>query len=130
MRTVIRTQILALVLILGFSAITFSTDSAAADENMLLTIFLKHDQSMDLDQIKEHLASKNFWAEFPPEGVEIISWRIVMGIGHVVTLSFPPERLRDVNLAIESKAWGAFRTEFYPTYEYLDIVKARRAAQH
>lgn len=130
MRTVIRTQAFALILVLASCGLIFPADSVAADENMLLTIFLKHDQSMDLDQIKEHLASKNFWSEFPPEGVEIVSWRIVMGIGHVVTLSFPPRRLREVNLAIESKAWGAFRTEFYPTYDYLDIVKARRAAQN
>jgi len=125
MKTFIQIPVLVLVL----AGVMCPLNSASADENMLLTVFLKHDQSMDLDQIKEHLVSKNFWAEFPPEGVDIISWRIVMGIGHVVTLSFPPARLRDVNLAIESKAWGAFRTEFYPTYEYLDIVKARRAAQ-
>lgn len=117
------------VLVLVFLGLMHPWQAANADENMLLTIFLKHDQSMDLDQIKEHLNSKNFWAEFPPDGVDIVSWRIVMGIGHVVTLSFPPKQLREVNLAIESKAWGAFRTEFYPTYDYLEIVKARRAAQ-
>lgn len=127
-RIQVRAQALAIILVLASSALMLPEDSSAADENMLLTIFLKHDQSMDLDEIKEHLASKNFWTEFPPAGVEIVSWRIVMGIGHVVTLSFPPKRLREVNLAIESKAWGAFRTEFYPTYDYLEIVKARRAA--
>ncbi len=125
MKALIRLPVLALILV----GLMCPMQPATADDNMLLTIFLKHDQSMDLDQIKEHLVSKNFWVEFPPEGVEIVSWRIVMGIGHVVTLSFPPDRLREVNLAIESKAWGAFRTEFYPTYDYLDIVKARRTAQ-
>ena len=125
MRIVTRIPALALV----FLALMYPLQAATADENMLLTIFLKHDQSMDLDQIRDHLNSKNFWTEFPPDGVEIVSWRIVMGIGHVVTLSFPPQRLRDVNLAIESKVWGAFRTEFYPTYDYLEIVKARRGAQ-
>ena len=125
MKALIRLPVLALILV----GLMCPMQPATADDNMLLTIFLKHDQSMDLDQIKEHLVSKNFWVEFPPEGVEIVSWRIVMGIGHVVTLSFPPDRLREVNLTIESKAWGAFRTEFYPTYDYLDIVKARRTAQ-
>jgi hypothetical protein len=42
----------------------------------------------------------------------------MMGIGQVVTLRFPPAKLRDVNLQIEHGAWGAFRTEFYATYDY------------
>ena len=125
MRIVTRIPALALV----FLALMNPLQAATANEIMLLTIFLKHDQSMDLDQIRDHLNSKNFCAEFPPGGVEIVLWRIVMGIGHVVTLSFPPERLCDVNLAIGSKAWGAFRSEFYPTYDYPEIVKARRGAQ-
>ena len=48
----------------------------------------------------------------------------MMGIGQVVTLRFPAEKLRDVNLAIEHGAWGAYRTEFYPTYDYLPVWKA------
>jgi hypothetical protein len=44
-----------------------------------------------------------------------------MGIGHVITLRLPPEKLREVNVAFEKGAWGAFRTEFYPTYDYLQI---------
>ncbi len=42
----------------------------------------------------------------------------MMGIGQVVTLRVPAERLREVNRAIESTAWGGYRTEFYPTYDY------------
>jgi len=125
MKLAVRLTVMVLVVVSLASPVT----QAGADDNMLLTVFLKHDQSMDLDEIKEHLADKNFWVEFPPAGVEIVSWRIVMGIGHVVTLSFPPARLREVNLALESKAWGAFRTEFYPTYDYLEIVKSRRNAK-
>jgi hypothetical protein len=41
----------------------------------------------------------------------------MMGIGQVVTLRVPAERLREVNRAIEQTAWGGFRTEFYPTYD-------------
>jgi len=44
-----------------------------------------------------------------------------MGIGHIITLRLPPEKLREVNVAFEKGAWGAFRTEFYPTYDYLQI---------
>jgi hypothetical protein len=42
---------------------------------------------------------------------------VMMGIGQVVTLRVPAERLREVNRAIEQTAWGGFRTEFYPTYD-------------
>ncbi len=84
----------------------------------LLTIFLKHDQSMNLGEINDKLNNTGFWAKFPPEGIEVASWYVMMGIGQVVTLKVPPSRLRDVNLAIEKYAWGAFRTEFYATYDF------------
>ena len=50
----------------------------------------------------------------------------MMGIGQVVTLRFPAEKLREVNLAIEQTAWGAFRTEFYPTYDFRAVAEAER----
>ena len=45
----------------------------------------------------------------------------MMGIGQVVTLKVPASRLRDVNLAIENSAWGAFKTEFYATYDFTPV---------
>ena len=54
------------------------------------------------------------------------SWYVMMGIGQVVTLRFPAEKLREVNLALEQSAWGAFRTDFYPTYDYKPIAEAER----
>ena len=53
----------------------------------------------------------------------------MMGIGQVVTLKFPAEKLRDVNLAIEQRAWGAFDTEFYVTYDFKPRYDAIRAAK-
>lgn len=51
-----------------------------------------------------------------------------MGIGRVLTLRFPPEKLSEVNVAIERNAWGAFRTEFRLTYDFMEVVEARRGA--
>jgi hypothetical protein len=93
---------------------------------MMLTIFLKHDQSKTLDEINQHLKQTGFTENFPPQGAEVVSWYVMMGIGQVVTLRFPAEKLRDVNLAIEHGAWGAYRTEFYPTYDYLPVWKASK----
>jgi len=42
---------------------------AAAAETMLLTIFLRHDQSNNLDTIQARLKAANWWGAFPPEGV-------------------------------------------------------------
>ncbi len=95
----------------------------------LLTVFLRHDQSKTLDEIDAQLKRTGFRDKFPPKGVDVVSWYVMMGIGQVVTLRVPPERLRDVNLAIEHGAWGAFRTEFYPTYDYKPIWEASRAAE-
>jgi len=89
-----------------------------SDDQILLTIFLKHDQSKTLGEIGEQLAKTGFWRNFPPEGIEVASWYVFMGIGQVVTLKVPASRLRDVNLAIERNAWGAFKTEFYATYDF------------
>ena len=96
---------------------------------MMLTIFLKHDQAKTLGEIREQLEKSGFWQKFPPPGVEVVSWYVVMGVGQVVTLRFPAERLRDVNLAVEQSAWGAFRTEFYPTYDYRAIAEAQRSQE-
>jgi uncharacterized protein with GYD domain len=93
------------------------------DDANLLTIFLRHDQSKTLDQINEELKRSGFRQKFPPLGVEIVSWYVMMGIGQVVTLRVPPDKLREVNLAIEHTAWGAFRTEFYPTYDFRPIYE-------
>ena len=92
---------------------------------MMLTIFLRHDESRTLDAINTHLKQTGFDKNFPPPGVEVVSWYVMMGIGQVVTLRFPAEKLREVNLVIEHGAWGgAYHTEFYPTYDYKPIWEA------
>jgi hypothetical protein len=93
---------------------------------ILLTIFLRHDQSKTLPEIQAQLARTGFNEAFPPKGVEVVSWYVMMGIGQVVTLRLPAERLREVNRLIEEKAWGAYRTEFYPTYDFAPIAEQER----
>lgn len=97
-----------------------------SENTLLVTIFLKHDQTMNLGEINEKLAATGFWKKFPPEDVEVASWYVMMGIGQVVTLKVAPDKLREVNLAIETSAWGAFSTEFYPTYDFTEVWKKKR----
>jgi hypothetical protein len=96
---------------------------------MLLTVFLRHDESKTVDEINEHLRQTGWYDKFPPAGVEIVAWFVMMGIGQVVILRLPPDRLRDTNRIIEGAAWGGYRTEFYPTYDYRALqAEAKRKA--
>ncbi len=105
------------------------TGASPRSDGFLLTIFLKHDQSKTLSEINAQLDKSGFHQRFPPAGVEVVSWYVMMGIGQVVTLRVPPEKLREVNLAIENGAWGAFRTEFYPTYDFRPVWEQQRRKQ-
>ena len=76
------------------------------------------------------LQRQGYYKAFPPEGVEVVSWYVMMGIGQVVTLRLPASRLREVNRILENTAWGSYRTEFYPTYDYKAIgIAAHEKAQ-
>lgn len=93
----------------------------AAENEILLTVFLKHQQDKNLGEINAKLDATGFWKQFPPQGIEVESWYVMMGIGQVVTLRVPASRLRDVNLTLEKFAWGAFNTEFYATYDFRPV---------
>jgi hypothetical protein len=112
----------------GVGAQTAPAENAAptADNGVMLTIFLKHDQSRPLSELNAQLAKQGFYKAFPPPGIEVVSWYVMMGIGQVVTIRLPASRLREVNQIFENTAWGSYRTEFYPTYDR----KAIGLAQH
>ena len=102
------------------------TENAAptADNAVLLTIFFKHDQSRPLTELNAQLEKQGYYKAFPPPGTEVVSWYVMMGIGQVVTLRLPASRLREVNRILENTAWGSYRTEFYPTYDYKPVGMA------
>lgn len=93
---------------------------------MMLTVFMRHDQSKNLKEINEQLFRQGYYDQFPPEGVEVVSWYVVMGIGQIATLRFPAAKLRQVNVALENGAWGPYRTDFYPTYDYKEVAEQQR----
>ncbi|WP_414441404.1 hypothetical protein [Burkholderia sp. 22PA0106] len=95
--------------------------SDTSQEAVLLTVFLRHDQSNNLDAIQARLKQADWWERFPPEGVRIVSWTVAMGFGQIVTLEVPPRLLPLVNVELERSAWGVFRTECYPAYDFLPV---------
>ncbi len=102
------------------------TASATEDNALILTVFLKHDQSRPLGELNAQLEKQGFYKAFPPAGMEVLSWNVVMGIGQIIVLKLPAARIREVNRVLEDTAWGAYRTEFFPTYDY----RAVGLAQH
>jgi len=98
-----------------------SAQPAATAPSMLLTIFLRHDQSRPLPELNAQLEKNGWYQKFPPAGTEVVSWYVMMGVGQVVTLRLPPEKLREVNLAVENAGWGAYRSEFFPTYDFRPV---------
>jgi hypothetical protein len=124
---------IALIIVLS-SAVSAQTvaDTAppiqqqAGDGKMLMTVFLRHDQSKNLKEINETIKKNGYFDQFPPKGVEVLSWYVVMGIGQVMTLRFPPEKLREINVVLENTAWGPYRTEFYPTYDFLELAAQQK----
>jgi hypothetical protein len=111
------------------ASVPLSTNDIAAstpDNAVMLTIFFKHDQSRPLSELNAQLDRQGFYRAFPPTGVEVVSWYVMMGIGQVVTLRLPASRLREINRILENTAWGSYHTEFYPTYDY----KATGLASH
>lgn len=136
-----RMRLMATALAIAMTAAMFNSDTVAQtapsnnatptpDNAVMLTIFFKHDQSRPLGELNAQLQKQGYYKAFPPPGVEVVSWYVMMGIGQVVTLRLPASRLREVNRIIEDKAWGAYHTEFYPTYDYKAIgIAAHEKAQ-
>jgi hypothetical protein len=46
-----------------------------------------------------------------------------MSYGFVIQLRLEPSALRNLNRFMEQKAWGAFRYEVYPSYDFEPIAK-------
>ena len=128
-----RMAVLAGVLAFSSGAAAQTTPAPAenaaptADNAVMLTVFLKHDQSRPLSELNAQLQRQGYYKAFPPEGVEVVSWYVMMGVGQVVTLRLPASRLREVNRILENTAWGSYRTEFYPTYDYKMIAEGQRS---
>jgi hypothetical protein len=95
--------------------------SEQVQDTVLITVFLRHDQSNNLDAIQTRLKQAEWWDRFPPEGVTIVSWTVAMGFGQIVTLEVPPKLLPIVNVELERSAWGVFSTECYPTYDFVPV---------
>ena len=94
----------------------------ATGDRVLLTVLLHHDQSKPLDEIMAHLRKTGFYRDFPPEGSELVSWVVAMSFGFIIQLRVEPDKVRALNRYMEQKAWGAFRYQVFPAYDFAPIA--------
>ncbi len=92
------------------------------DGKLMVTVVLHHDQSKTLQEIMSHLKATGFYRDFPPAGSELVSWVVAMSYGFVINLRLKPDALRSLNRFMEEKAWGAFKYEVYPSYDFVPIA--------
>ncbi len=99
------------------------------DNNIMLTIILNHDQSKTLEEIMAHLKKTGFYRDFPPEGTELISWVVAMSYGFIIQVKVEASKLRTLNRFIEQRAWGAFRYQIFPSYDFIPIAAQLKREQ-
>ena len=51
-----------------------------AKNAVMLTVFLKHDRSRPLSELNAQLQRQGYYKAFPPEGGEVVSWYVMMGV--------------------------------------------------
>lgn len=116
-------SMLLVLVLMSFTSLAEPVMDKQPKDSILLTVFLKHNQSNNFEEFQKILDEQDFFEKFPPKGVAVVSWYVMMGIGQVVTLEVPADKLREVNLAVEKTAWKAFTVEFYPTYNLYPVFK-------
>jgi hypothetical protein len=100
-----------------------SEQMATPSDSIMITIMMKHHQDKNIEELREIRNKNGFLENFPPASARVINWYVMMGIGQVVTVKLPASELRNLNIAVEKSVWGAFSTEFYPTYDLYPVIK-------
>lgn len=121
-------KLLLLCLTLSVFAHSYAQEAApiSVNDSIMITIMMKHHQDKNIDELREIRERNGFTELFPPASAKVVSWYVMMGIGQVVTVKIPAGELRNLNIAVEKSVWGAFSTEFYPTYDlYPTILEAK-----
>ena len=93
---------------------------AAGDgsQPVLVTVVLKHDETIDMEERSAILTQKGWWDSFPPEGCEVVEWYFAMGLGHLVILSVRPDKVAALNVEVQRSCWGVYGTDFYLSYDF------------
>lgn len=114
-----------IIALLFLSSVSFAQNNAADEkDSIMVTVVMRHLQENPVDSIQNKIMKQGFYNKITKAHAKILSWNVVMGIGQIITLKLEPKYLRELNLVFESGAWGGFKTEFYPTYDFLPVYPA------
>jgi hypothetical protein len=98
-----------------------TTVTTAPADSVTVTIILKHQQDKNLAELRRILEAQGFWEMFPPKDARVISWTLAMGLGHIIVVKIPAGSVRELNLAIQNGAWGAYESQIFLSYDYKPI---------
>jgi hypothetical protein len=62
------------------ATVPVTTGPIGATGRSMLTVFLRHDETKTVDEINRHLQQTGWFRDFPPPGVEVVSWYVMMEI--------------------------------------------------
>jgi len=122
-----KNSIIFLLIILSSTSSIYAQETAQPCDSIMITIMMKHHQDKNIEQLREIRNKNGFLENFPPKSARVISWYVMMGIGQVVTVKIPASERRALNMSVEQSVWGAFSTEFYPTYDLHPVMKEKKA---
>jgi hypothetical protein len=112
--------IIAIFCLVGVATTLAGSPAETRERNpaTLLTLVLHQDKEQSVADFKTQLEANGFQEAFPPQGVEIVSWTGVLGLGHVITLRLPTYLVPDVRQAVDACKWGKIEPRLYSSYDF------------
>ncbi|MGM0557015.1 MAG: hypothetical protein ACQEVA_11600 [Myxococcota bacterium] len=121
MHSVSRTVgLIAVLFLVGLSTSLAGSTAQTSERNphTLVTLVLHQEASQSLPAFKEQLRENGFTDAFPPAGVEVVSWRGSLELGHVITLRLPTYKIPEVREVVENRQWGSIQPKLYTSYDF------------
>ncbi len=112
---------LILVFCIVGAVATLSGEPAQTRErnpSTLLTLVLHQTKDQSVEEFQQQLRDNHFQQAFPPDGVEIVSWTGVVGMGYVITMRLPNYKVPEVRHAINARKWGDITPKLYSAYDF------------
>jgi hypothetical protein len=91
-------------------------------QSSLLTLIIHEELSKEKALIPM-LSKDKLRSKFERYGAEIISWRVALGLGEIITVRVPAGELRTVHRDVAALQSGSLQIGYYPTYESYSTAK-------
>lgn len=111
--------ILAICLVGAVTTLAGSTaQTSEKNPKTLVTLVLHQKDAQSVSAFKTQIQENGFAEAFPPDGVEVVSWRGSLELGHVVTLRLPTYKVPEVRALIEGREWSSIEPRLYSSYDF------------